>query len=119
MEQDPPKGSQPAFGKAVKHLRKERGYSQNEFATVSGLTQAYLSRIERGIANPQLESIKKIAACPGIPLPELFAFDMNELPPKALPPEGKAQKLAAALCGVPSGIAAAVYDVLSEQLKRN
>lgn len=42
-------------------LRKERGWTQEELAERSGLTQQYLSDLERGKRNPTIVTIYEIA----------------------------------------------------------
>lgn len=69
---------QKAFGAHIKRLRKQRGYSQDSFAAVVNLTQAYLSSMERGIANPRLDTLQKIAGGLEISLSDLFLFDVLE-----------------------------------------
>lgn len=71
------KDYQRAFGSHVKRLRKERGYSQDAFAEIADLSQAYLSSVERGIANPRLDTVKKIAVGLGISVPDLFLFELT------------------------------------------
>jgi len=50
------------FGNNVVSLRKERGISQEELADLCGVARSYMSRVERGQANPSLDAIEKIAA---------------------------------------------------------
>jgi len=50
------------FGKRVRELRKERGWSQEEFADRCGLDRTYVSGIERGVRNPTLEVIGMISS---------------------------------------------------------
>jgi transcriptional regulator with XRE-family HTH domain len=45
------------FGQRVRELRKERGWSQEEFADKCELDRTYISGIERGVRNPTLEVI--------------------------------------------------------------
>ena len=49
------------FGRCVRELRLEAGLSQVEFGERCGFYQTYLSRIERGQANPTLNAIEVIA----------------------------------------------------------
>lgn len=37
------------IGKLIKYFRMKKGYTQSEFAKMTGLTQATISNIERGI----------------------------------------------------------------------
>ncbi|ENU0873770.1 MULTISPECIES: helix-turn-helix domain-containing protein [Serratia] len=60
------------FGQRVRELRKERGWSQEEFADRCGLDRTYVSGIERGVRNPTLEVIGAIAIGLKIPLQKIF-----------------------------------------------
>lgn len=42
-------------------IRKERGWTQEELAVRSGLTQQYLSDLERGKRNPTIVTIYELA----------------------------------------------------------
>lgn len=50
-----------AFGNAVRTLRQQRGFSQDEFASIAELHRTYVGGIERGERNPTLTSIYRIA----------------------------------------------------------
>jgi transcriptional regulator with XRE-family HTH domain len=56
----------------VRDLRKERGWSQEEFADRADLHHMYASGIERGVRNPTLVIIERIAVAFGISIAELF-----------------------------------------------
>ena len=43
-------------------LRKERGWSQEELADRAGLHRTYISGVERGVRNPTIAVVAKIAA---------------------------------------------------------
>lgn len=45
----------------VKSLRKNKGWSQEEFADKTNMDRTYASQIERAIANPSLSVICRIA----------------------------------------------------------
>jgi len=49
------------FGGNVARLRKERGYTQERFCEIAGITQSYLSRIENGRVNLSLLGIHDLA----------------------------------------------------------
>jgi transcriptional regulator with XRE-family HTH domain len=49
-------------GLNVKRIRKERNWSQEEFAFESGLHRTYVSGIERGIRNPTVSIVERLAA---------------------------------------------------------
>jgi len=42
-------------------LRKARGLSQKQLASASGVQQADISRIERGLVNPTIGTVEKLA----------------------------------------------------------
>ncbi len=49
-----------SFGKNVKKIRVQNSLTQEKLAMKTGITVYYLSRIERGDANPSLEIVYKI-----------------------------------------------------------
>jgi transcriptional regulator with XRE-family HTH domain len=51
-----------AFGQAVKLLRTGAGLSQRALAKAAGIALTYLSRIERGLQQPALATLFRIAA---------------------------------------------------------
>ena len=55
-----------AFGKAMQTLRKALGLSQEKFGFEVGLDRTYISGIERGVRNPSLKNIVKIAQALGV-----------------------------------------------------
>jgi transcriptional regulator with XRE-family HTH domain len=62
-----------AFGDAIRDVRRQRGMSQESLALVCGLDRTYISGIERGVRNPSLTNILKIAAALGTSPSVLFA----------------------------------------------
>lgn len=61
------------FGRCVRQLRVEQGWSQVEFGERCGYFQTYLSRLERGQANPTLKVMEDIANALGLTIYELWA----------------------------------------------
>jgi transcriptional regulator with XRE-family HTH domain len=57
----PPPSVKALFGKSVRALREERGYSQEELAERAGFHRNYVGGIERGERNVTLENIAKLA----------------------------------------------------------
>jgi transcriptional regulator with XRE-family HTH domain len=47
-------------------IRKARGYTQEQLAELSGLTQQYLSDLERGKRNPTVVTVYEIAQALGV-----------------------------------------------------
>ncbi len=61
-----------AFGDAVRRLRADRGFSQEDFAAHAGISRTYMSEIERGVTNVSLDTIDRVARGLSIGLSELF-----------------------------------------------
>ena len=59
-------------GEAIKDLRCKKNFSQKDLAKKLGITQGYLSLIERGGREPSLDLIKKIAG--GLEIPQQLIF---------------------------------------------
>jgi transcriptional regulator with XRE-family HTH domain len=53
--------------------RQHRGFSQDELARASGLTQAQVATLEAGQANPTLRTLAKLATALSCTVRELFA----------------------------------------------
>lgn len=60
------------FGERVKELRLAAGMSQEAFADHCGFARSYMSRVERGGANPSLDAIETLATAFGVEVAELF-----------------------------------------------
>ncbi len=60
------------FGKNVKRLRLEKGWSQEKFAELCGLHRTYISDIECFQRNVSLENVQRIADALGIKTYKLF-----------------------------------------------
>jgi transcriptional regulator with XRE-family HTH domain len=60
------------FGKAIRALREERGYSQEELAERAGLHRNYVGGVERGERNVALENIVKLASALSVRTRDLF-----------------------------------------------
>jgi transcriptional regulator with XRE-family HTH domain len=60
------------FGQNVRKLRAEKGLSQEALAEKADLDPTYISGIERGVRNPSLLSIVRIAKALGTDSGSLF-----------------------------------------------
>jgi transcriptional regulator with XRE-family HTH domain len=49
------------LGLNVQRLRRAKGWSQEEFADRAGLHRTYVSGVERGIRNPTVTIVEKLA----------------------------------------------------------
>ena len=64
--------------KKIRKLRKEQGLTLKNLAVRSGLSSTYLSQIERGLSNPSIGTLKKIADAMNTNLVSLMGFDQIE-----------------------------------------
>lgn len=60
------------FGNTIKALRLASGVSQEAFADKCGFARSYMSRIERGGANPSLDAVEMLADALGVEVCALF-----------------------------------------------
>lgn len=90
-----------ALGRRVKECRHRVGKSQETLAFEACIDRTYISAVERGVANPSIETLANICHALDITLGELFApLDRVSLAPTgtrrsnaARPPEIKRQRL--------------------------
>ncbi len=74
------------FGEKVRVLRRNLGYSQEEFAWRVGLDPTYISGIENGKRNPTLSAIEILAPALGMTISSLFEGCEDEpLDPNSFP----------------------------------
>ncbi|OIQ19316.1 MAG: hypothetical protein BM557_06325 [Flavobacterium sp. MedPE-SWcel] len=66
------------IGNAIKDLRQQKGLKQIDFAVECGLSQSYLSSIEKGRKEPTLSILKQIANALSIPMPVLVFFSIDQ-----------------------------------------
>ena len=62
-----------SFGSAVRRHRELLRLSQENLADRSGLDRTYISGVERGIRNPTLQVMQKLADALGVDLDVMFA----------------------------------------------
>jgi transcriptional regulator with XRE-family HTH domain len=53
-------------GRNFERLRKEKGFTQEKFAEISGFTQQYVSGLERGRRNPTVVTLFHLANALGV-----------------------------------------------------
>lgn len=61
-----------SFGRRVRELRKQKGFSQEVLADKAGLHRTYIGSIERGEQNVSIDNIDKIAKALRTPIVSLF-----------------------------------------------
>lgn len=69
------------LGACIRELRLQTGQSQVVFGERCGFYQTYLSRVERGQANPTINAIEVVANALGLTVFELFDR-VKELQPR-------------------------------------
>ena len=74
------------LGNCIRELRLQTGLSQVEFGEKCGFYQTYLSRVERGQANPTINAVEVVANALGLTVFELFDRVREKVP---LPKKGK------------------------------
>ena len=95
------------FGANIKKLRKQRGFTQGQLAERSGLSERYVSEVERGVANPRLMSLKDLANGLDVSVPDLFIFENSPMTAGELK-----ERLVEALQGAESAIEQAYNSLL-------
>lgn len=60
-------------GRNMKRLREARDWSQEELADQAGIHRTYVSGVERGVRNPTVTVLEKLAIALGATLPDLVA----------------------------------------------
>ena len=60
------------IGRAVRALRESKGYSQEQFAELSGHHRTYIGFLERGERTPNVYTLQKVAEAIGVSLSELM-----------------------------------------------
>jgi transcriptional regulator with XRE-family HTH domain len=53
-------------GENVRRLREKRGWTQEQFADFSGLSQQYISGLERGRRNPTVVTLHELSTALGV-----------------------------------------------------
>ncbi len=59
-------------GENLRRLRAERAVTQEDFATDSGFDRGYISGVERGVRNPSVLVLQRIARALDVDISALF-----------------------------------------------
>ncbi len=62
------------LGLNIQRLRREKGWSQEELADRAGLHRTYISGVERGVRNPTITIVEKLAATLGVSIGEIAGY---------------------------------------------
>jgi transcriptional regulator with XRE-family HTH domain len=79
-------------GRNFARLRQAKGFTQERFAEVSGVTQQYVSDLERGLRNPTVVTLYNLASALGVSHVELVTPDDEALRESAKLPKRKSGK---------------------------
>ncbi|GIQ57955.1 hypothetical protein Flavo103_10910 [Flavobacterium collinsii] len=63
------------FGKHLKKMREGKNMSQEELANLAEVSLPQITRIERGIINPTICTIKSLSIGLGVEMSYMFSFD--------------------------------------------
>jgi transcriptional regulator with XRE-family HTH domain len=63
------------LGARIRALRIARKATLRQLAAQAGVTESFLSQVERGVASPSIASVQRIARALGASIAELFAED--------------------------------------------
>lgn len=68
------------FGRRLRELRQKYDFTQQRLSITTGLTEGYISNMERGLKVPSLTTILRIAVALGCKVTELVSvFDKTNL----------------------------------------
>ena len=74
-DRDPLDGVEVDLGARIRALRLARHETLRKLAAEAGVTESFLSQVERGVASPSIASVQRIARALGATIAELFAAD--------------------------------------------
>jgi transcriptional regulator with XRE-family HTH domain len=66
------------FGKHLKKMREGKGMSQEELANLAEVSLPQITRIERGVINPTICTIKSLAKGLEVGTALLFSFELSQ-----------------------------------------
>lgn len=65
------------LGTNLRRLRLEKGLGQERFALEFGFDRTYISGIERGVRNPTIVIVQKLADALDVPIETLFSEEVE------------------------------------------
>lgn len=68
------KSAQQKLGSRLKELRKQAGLTQEELGFMIKLDRSYISGVERGVRNPSIKNVAKIAKALNVSISDLTNF---------------------------------------------
>lgn len=74
----PPRASEDlALGSRIRELRQRRELSVGELAHLANVSKSLISQIERGVATPSIDTVRKLASALDVPVFSLFLEDAD------------------------------------------
>ncbi len=70
--------SESKIGNKVKQLRIARKLSQEKLGEIADLSQQHISRIEKGLSEPEMSTILKLAKAFNIPVEDLISIEIKK-----------------------------------------
>ncbi|HUQ44249.1 MAG TPA: cupin domain-containing protein [Candidatus Limnocylindria bacterium] len=70
-----PQAAEVDLGARIRTLRLAQGATLRQLAAQAGVTESFLSQVERGVASPSIASVQRIARALGQSIAELFTAD--------------------------------------------
>ena len=98
---------QASLGLRIRSLRQKKGVTQQELGELAGLNYKFLGEIERGLQNPTIQTIYKIAKALGTDLCEVVRIDEEKRDRKSV--EAAIFKI---IQGLPDEDIGQLFDVL-------
>ncbi|MBN2797194.1 MAG: helix-turn-helix domain-containing protein [Clostridia bacterium] len=98
------------IGKKISEIRKQKNLTIKDLATQASVTPSMLSQLERGLANPSINTLKTIASALDVPLFTFFIEDNHQANLVVKPSERKQVILPS------EGDEIIVYELLSPDL---
>jgi len=62
-----------ALGTRIRTIRRARGQTLRELAEAAGVTESFLSQVEREVATPSIATVRRVARALDLTIAELFA----------------------------------------------
>jgi len=79
----------PAMGEWLRTLRRRRQATLRTVADRAGLSESFLSQVERGVASPSVASLQRIAGALNVSVADLFEPDARRSTPRVLRRESR------------------------------
>ena len=68
-----------SLGNAIRQVREDRQFSQDQISVQSGLDRSYISSVENGKRNVSIENLQRITNALGVSLTELIQLTEDRI----------------------------------------